>query len=93
MPNGSCTIDGDNSSPRTADLLTGMDRILEGFGDSPLGGVNSNDAGVSGTRTEERVDHIDRILGSETMEGVYEDHSTLTVSFSLCDSKKEELWM
>jgi len=73
-------------------LSTGMDGILEGFGDSPNVGVNGNGAGVSGTRAEgERVELIDRILGCEETEGIYEDHSTLTVSFSIHDSEKEEV--
>jgi hypothetical protein len=32
-------------------------------------------------------------LGCEETEGIYEDHSTLTVSFSIHDSEKEEIGM
>jgi len=73
----------------TAGLLTGMDGILEGFGNSPNVSVNVNDAGAGATQVEEKmVELIDKILGSEKTEGIYEDQSTLTVSFSIRNSER-----
>jgi hypothetical protein len=93
----SCRSNGDSNGMGTAALLPGMDGILEVFDDSPnvgVNGVNGNGAGVSSTRAEgEKVEPIDRILGCEEAEGIYEDHSTLTVSFSIHDSEKEEMGM
>jgi hypothetical protein len=81
----SCRTDGDSNHMRTAGLLTEMDRILEGFGNSPnvhVNCVNGNGAGAGTTRVERKtVELIDKILGCEETEGIIEDQSTLTVSF------------
>jgi hypothetical protein len=73
----------------TAGLLTGMDGILEGFGNSPNGCVNCNGAGAGATQVEgNMVELIDKILGCEETGGIYEDQSTLTVSFSVRNSER-----
>jgi hypothetical protein len=91
---GSCS-DGDGNSPRTAELMREIGGMLEGFGDTlNVGGVNGDSAGVSGMCTEgERLELIDRVLGCEEVEGIYEDHSTLTVSFSSWGGEQEEMGM
>jgi hypothetical protein len=63
--------------------MRGISGILEGFDNPSNVGVNGNDAGVSGMRVEgNTLELIDKVLGCEEVEGIYEDHSTLTVSFS-----------
>lgn len=79
----SCRTDGDSNSLGTAGLLTGMDGILEGVGNSP------NVAGAGAAWVERmRVELIDKILECEETEEIIEDQSTLTVSFSIRDRER-----
>lgn len=83
----SCSTDRDSNSLRRAGLLSGMDGILEGFGNSPNVCVNGNGAGAGATQVEGKVvELIDKILGCEETEEIYEDQSTLMVSFSIRNS-------
>jgi hypothetical protein len=71
-----------------AGLLTGMDGILEDVGNSPNVCFDGNGAGAGATQAEENmVEFIDKILECEETEGIYEDQSTLTVSFSIRNSE------
>jgi hypothetical protein len=88
----SCRTDGNSNGLRIEGLLTGADHILKGFGNSPNVRVDGDDgkgAGSSVTRVEgKRTELIDMILGCEETGGIYEDQSTLTVSFSIRDSDR-----
>jgi hypothetical protein len=79
----SCRTDGDSNNLRTVELMRGISGSLEDFGDPLDAGVNGDGAGVSGMRIEgDKLEFIDRVLGCEEVGEIYEDHSTLTVSFS-----------
>ncbi len=83
-----CRTDSDSKNLRTTGLSTGMDGIL-GSGDSPNVCANGIGVGVGTMRLEGKmVELVDKILDCKETEGICEDQSTLTVSFSIRSNER-----